>query len=152
MSKRKQHMYGYSKIKDRDASERDDSGFTLVEILIAIVLVGILSAVAVVGIGNLTSKGSESACAASLDAAKAGTVVYYTSNARYPVNMTELTTATATDPAAVTLPSGVVVNAAATAAPAPAAAAGMQAASGTNWYLTMSAGAAGAAPTFVCAP
>jgi prepilin-type N-terminal cleavage/methylation domain-containing protein len=145
-------MYGYSKIKDQDASERDDSGFTLVEILIAIVLVGILSAVAVVGIGNLTSKGSESACDASLDAAKAGAVVYYTSNARYPANMTELTTATATVPAAVTLPSGVVINAAATVAPAPAAAAGMQAAAGTNWYLTMSVGSAGAAPTFECTP
>ncbi len=37
--------------------ENDDKGFTLVEILIAIVLVGILSAVAVVGISNLVSKG-----------------------------------------------------------------------------------------------
>jgi len=41
-----------------------------VEILIAIVLVGILSAVVVVGAGQLTSKGSASACNASLDAAR----------------------------------------------------------------------------------
>ncbi|MEZ5249414.1 MAG: type II secretion system protein [Ilumatobacteraceae bacterium] len=58
---------------------RRDRGFTLVEILIAIVLVGILSAVVVVGIGNLTDKGTDAA-AASLDAAKSATVVYYGSN------------------------------------------------------------------------
>ena len=52
---------------------RDDRGFTLVEILIAIVLVGILSAVVVVGIGNLTSQGSSSACKASADASRAAT-------------------------------------------------------------------------------
>jgi prepilin-type N-terminal cleavage/methylation domain-containing protein len=146
-------MNGNPKITDQDTSERDDSGFTLVEILIAIVLVGILSAVAVVGIGNLTSKGSSSACSASLDAAKAGTVVFYTSNTRYPATLTELTTVQGAVPAAVVLPTGVVVNtSAASVSPAPAAAAGMQAASGTNWYLTMTASVAGAAPTFVCAP
>jgi prepilin-type N-terminal cleavage/methylation domain-containing protein len=54
------------------AGRPDDRGFTLVEILIAIVLVGILSAVVVVGVGNLTSKGSSAACAASADAIRTG--------------------------------------------------------------------------------
>ena len=52
-----------------DSSSRDDSGFTLVEIVIAIVLVGILSAVVVVGIGRLTEQGAAAGCAASADAA-----------------------------------------------------------------------------------
>jgi prepilin-type N-terminal cleavage/methylation domain-containing protein len=149
-------MYGYSKNKsqaaDAEQQHGGDKGFTLVEILIAIVLVGILSAVVVVGIGNLTSKGSSTACSASLDAAKSGSVVYYTTTNAYPATLLAMTVATVAPnvaPAALTLPSGVVVNAAAITGP-PAVAAGMQASSGTNWYLTMTAGVAGAAPTFLC--
>ncbi|MBI5088129.1 MAG: prepilin-type N-terminal cleavage/methylation domain-containing protein [Actinobacteria bacterium] len=148
-------MNGYSKIKGRSADSRlerdDDQGFTLVEILIAIVLVGILSAVVVVGIGNLTSKGSSTACAASLDAAKSGAVVYYTTTNAYPLTLAAMTVPTTSPaaPAALTLPSGVTVNAAAITGP-PAVAIGMQASSGGNWLLTMTPGVAGAAPTFVC--
>ncbi|HEY4331208.1 MAG TPA: type II secretion system protein [Ilumatobacteraceae bacterium] len=128
---------------------RGDAGFTLVEILIAIVLVGILSAVVVVGISNLTSKGSSSACTASLDAAKAGTAVYYATNQAYPTTLAELTTAAGTTPAALTLPTGVTVNTVAVTG-THAAAIGMQASSGTNWYLKMTAGTGGASPTFAC--
>jgi prepilin-type N-terminal cleavage/methylation domain-containing protein len=135
-----------------DHAEHDeDAGFTLIEILIAIVLVGILSAVAVVGISNLVSKGSTSACTASADAAKAASAVYFASNSRYPVSLTELTAPGSTG-APLALPSGVNVNTAVVpaAAPNPGAAIGMQA-SGAGWFLTMSPGTGtGAAPTFAC--
>jgi prepilin-type N-terminal cleavage/methylation domain-containing protein len=146
-------MHDHSSTDNPVTSGRGDQGFTLVEILIAIVLVGILSAVVVVGISNLTSKGSTSACNASLDAAKAGSVVYFTSNSAYPTTFTQMTTATTGAnpiPAALTLPSGVTVNTS-TAATNPVAPIGMQAAS-SNWQLTMTAGVSGAAPTFVCTP
>ena len=138
---------------DRHDGERD-RGFTLVEILIAIVLVGILSAVVVVGISNLTNKGSKSACDASADAARAGAVVYYTSNSAYPTTITQMTTATGTGataiPAALVLPSGVTPpNAAAITSPV-AAAAGLLVQSGTSWYMLMTPGANNAAPTFTC--
>jgi prepilin-type N-terminal cleavage/methylation domain-containing protein len=144
---------GYSSIKGQGHDRREDSGFTLVEILIAIVLVGILSAVVVVGIGSLTNEGSKSACAASLDAAKAGAVVYYATEDGYPLTLLAMTVdpAPSGGPAALELPTGVVVNAADITGP-PAVAAGMQAASGTSWQLTMTAGASGAKPTFVCTP
>lgn len=114
----------------------DDSGFTLVEILIAIVLIGVLSAVAVVGVNSLTSRGSESACEASLDAAKAATVVYFAAHDNtYPADFTELTDGT--DPA-LELPSEASVSTDELSAEA-----------GT-WTLTMTPGVDGAKPTYSC--
>jgi prepilin-type N-terminal cleavage/methylation domain-containing protein len=114
----------------------DDEGFTLIEILIAIVLVGILSAVAVVGISNLVSKGSSSACSASKDAATAASAVYFASNANtYPTTFTQLTAA----PAALSLPSGVTIGDPTTTLK-----------SGTSWTLTMSGGSGTTAPAFIC--
>jgi type IV pilus assembly protein PilA len=126
--------------------EKDNKGFTLIEILIAIVLVGILSAVAVVGISSLVSKGSSSACGATKDASLAASAVYFASNANtYPTTFTQLTTATA----------AVVGPPAIPAIPAPLTApAGSTVASTTitnGWVLTLTPGTATApAPTFAC--
>ena len=149
-------MNGCSNIKGHGPDRREDDGFTLVEILIAIVLVGILSAVVVVGIGSLTNEGAKSACAASADAAKAGAVVYFATQDAYPATLLAMTVPTGVapnqSPAALELPTGVLVNSAAITGP-PAVAAGMQAASGTTWQLTMTPGAtASDKPTFVCTP
>lgn len=59
---------------------RRDQGFTLVEILIAIVVVGVLAAVAIVGINSLTKTGSDSACTTSKDAASASAAAYFAAN------------------------------------------------------------------------
>jgi len=136
------------------AGGSDDKGFTLVEILIAIVLVGILSVVVIVGISNLTSSGSKSACTASLDSAKAGTVAFYASTSpnRYPVNFTEMTPAASP---ALVLPSGAAVNTTVLsttgASPALANAAVGLAVVGPSWQLTMTPGTSSAVqPTFAC--
>jgi prepilin-type N-terminal cleavage/methylation domain-containing protein len=116
------------------ARSTNDEGFTLVEIVIAIVLVGILSAVAVVGIGSLTSKGSQSACKASMDAAKAASVVHFASNATYPTSLTQMTTGASP---ALTLPDGVTIDVT-----------GLHTVmAGNNWTLTMTVGPP---PTFAC--
>jgi prepilin-type N-terminal cleavage/methylation domain-containing protein len=67
-------------------------GFTLVEILISIVLVGILSAVAVVAVGRLTGEGNAAACSASADAARAAVDVHRTATGSEPRSFTDLTT------------------------------------------------------------
>lgn len=135
--------------QDQIDGEQEDKGFTLIEILIAIVLVGILSAVAVVGISSLVSKGTSSACNASLDAARAGSAVYLAENPTYPTTLAALANGVY-----LTLPTGVTVNASAPAAspPHPAAGANMQTTStSVSWRLTMlTAGTATTAPTFGC--
>lgn len=135
---------GTSPMVDTTTRPSRDGGFTLVEIVIAIVLVGILSAVVVVGIGNLTDKGETAACQASLDAAKAATVVFYSSNNNaWPATMLAMTQTT---PAALTLPSGVTLNTSVVGANAIG-----NVATGTGWTLTMTPSAGGNQPTFVCA-
>ena len=60
--------------KDRDLRE---NGFTLIELLVAIVVVGILTAVAIVGIGGLTSTAHKASCQATMDSTRAGVAAYF---------------------------------------------------------------------------
>jgi prepilin-type N-terminal cleavage/methylation domain-containing protein len=120
------------------SSRSRDRGFTLVEILIAIVVVGILAAVVVVGVSALTSKSGSAACTASLDAAKSASIVHYTNTGAFPTTFTDMTAATPPNPAELTLPAAVTVDATGLIA------------SGSNWSLTLTPGAAGVAPTFTC--
>jgi prepilin-type N-terminal cleavage/methylation domain-containing protein len=84
---------------------RRDRGFTLVEILIAIVLVGILTAVVVVGVGSLTSTGQAASCATSLDAARVAATAHTVSTGTAPATFTDLVTS-----GALSLASGVSVD------------------------------------------
>ena len=103
--------------------------------MIAIVLVGILSSVVVVGVGQLTNRGSTASCAASQDAARAAATVHFGSTGSYPTTFTQMTGGS---PPALTLPSGATVN-------------------GTgdlvtvgSWSLRLTPGSGSTAPTFTC--
>ena len=121
-----------------------DRGFTLVEILVAVVVVGILASVAVIGVQSLQRNGSLAACESSRDAAKAASVAYYADSSvaaaelSYPDTIGALTEA---DPAFLELP---------TAAPTPSAT-DTTFHSAEGWTLEMtSAGTATAPPVFSC--
>ena len=118
-------------------ASRRDSGFTLIEVLIAIVVVGVLSAVVILGIGALTDSGEESACTASADAAKAAATVFYANEGRYPLTLSELTAA---DPPVLEMPTDVTV----------ASGANVTSGTGASWTLTMTPGSGTDAPTFAC--
>jgi prepilin-type N-terminal cleavage/methylation domain-containing protein len=139
---KRNEMFGTSTITSQRVDRHDDKGFTLIEILIAIVLIGVLSAVAVVGIGNMLSTGSTSACEASKDASKAASAVYFASHSNvYPVDFEELTTADVGPPAipaSLELPDSVT----------PPAVGDLTVTSGSSWDLTMDI--TDTPPTFLC--
>ena len=72
--------------------QRGEGGFTLIELLMAIVIVGILTAVAVIGVAGLQEKGQTAACTTSLDAATSASEMYYSiSGGKFPQTFSDLT-------------------------------------------------------------
>jgi prepilin-type N-terminal cleavage/methylation domain-containing protein len=110
-------------MKVKEHTEREQ-GFTLIELLIAIVVVGVLTAVAIVGTGGLVDTGSVSACQASMDASKAASTLYLANTGNYPSSFTDLT---GTSPKELDIPVGVTVGTTT-----------LQ--NGASWTLTMTGG------------
>ena len=115
--------------------QRTDEGFTLIELLIAIVVVGVLTAVAIVGIQGLTNNGEKSACQATKDAAKAAVAVHYSNNAgAFPTDFATMVTAKELEVAGgVTVANGAGTN---------------DRLNGTNWQVDL--GAAGVVTSTGC--
>jgi len=116
-----------------------EHGFTLIELLVAIVVVGILTAVAIVGIGGLTNKGSSAACSTSVDAARAAGAVYYANTGAYPA--TSGAAPIGFDALTGTTPPDLVLQGGVTAA-------GNVMNNGTNWSVTMAGGGGSVPNTF----
>lgn len=68
---------------NRIRSKHRDSGFTLVELLIVIVILGILSAVVVVAVGNISQNAQTNACAAEERSLVSAEEAYYANNDIY---------------------------------------------------------------------
>jgi prepilin-type N-terminal cleavage/methylation domain-containing protein len=58
-------------------SGRHQQGFTLVELLLTIVVVGILMSIAVVGFNGVTKSATSATCKPTMDAAKVAVTSYY---------------------------------------------------------------------------
>ena len=68
-----------SHIKEVQA-EKQDKGFTLVELLIVIVILGILATVTVFAVRGITTQGQESACQATAKSYEVAIEAYYAQN------------------------------------------------------------------------
>ena len=62
----------------------DQKGFTIVELLIVIIVIGILAAIAFVAYGNVTKKARDSERTADAKAISSKAEEYYANNAAYP--------------------------------------------------------------------
>lgn len=75
-----------------ESTERD-KGFTLVELLIVIVILGILATVTVFAVRGITDRGDQSACEAEVQTVTAAAQAYYAQNGSYPGDVAELVSA-----------------------------------------------------------
>ena len=121
--------------KKRGWVREGENGFTLIELLIAIVVAGILTTVAIIGIGSLADNGKSSACKATADAAKAASAVFYANSATnaYPTSFTDLINGKELDNSAGLVDGGSTLT------------------NTGKWTVTMAGGGA-TAPTFTCGP
>jgi general secretion pathway protein G len=63
-----------------EETPKNDKGFTLVELLIVIVILGILAAVTVFAVRGITDKGQENSCATEKRAIETATEAYFADN------------------------------------------------------------------------
>jgi prepilin-type N-terminal cleavage/methylation domain-containing protein len=72
------------------AVRRNDSGFTLTELLIVIVILGVLSGIVVFAVGQFSNRGESSACKAAMKTSEVAIETFRANTGRLPANMGEL--------------------------------------------------------------
>ena len=72
--------------------EKRDKGFTLVELLIVIVILGILATVTVFAVRGITDQGQTSACAADKKTLEVAAEAYMAQNGAYPAAAADMVT------------------------------------------------------------
>jgi prepilin-type N-terminal cleavage/methylation domain-containing protein len=75
---------------------REEGGFTLIELMIVIVILGILAGIVLFAVGGITDRGTTAACKTDLSTIQTGVEAYYAKKGSYPADLVP----SLTDPAA----------------------------------------------------
>ena len=73
-------------------TSKKDKGFTLVELLIVIVILGILATVTVFAVQGITTRGKEATCDADYKTYETAIQAYYAQNGAFPTSDADLVT------------------------------------------------------------
>jgi prepilin-type N-terminal cleavage/methylation domain-containing protein len=74
---------------------RDEAGFTLIELMIVIVILGVLAGIVIFAVGGITDTGNLAACKSDVKTVSVGVEAFLAKNGSYPANL---------DPALTTAP------------------------------------------------
>ena len=121
-------------MQEHNTQRRREAGFTLIELLITIVVVGVLTVVAIIGVGGLLDDGHVAACRSSMDAAKGASTVHYANTGTYPQSFLAMTS---TNPQEFEVPAGVTQTLTTLK-------------KGTSWTLTLTPNGAANQTTYAC--
>ena len=69
------------------AARQNEKGFTLVELLIVIVILGVLAGIVVFAVNGITDRGERAACKADMNTVQVAAEAYYAKNGVYAQNM-----------------------------------------------------------------
>jgi prepilin-type N-terminal cleavage/methylation domain-containing protein len=90
-------MNTHSDILSAEQAPENDKGFTLVELLIVIVILGVLSTVTVFAVSGITDRGRDSSCKADRQVVEVAVEAFYAQSTAvppaYPANMAALVSA-----------------------------------------------------------
>ena len=86
--------------------QKDTKGFTIIELLIVIVVIGILAAIGFLAYGNVTESARDSDRQADASAIAKKAEEYYANNGQYPANMAAIAALEGVDAKTTTSPSG----------------------------------------------
>jgi prepilin-type N-terminal cleavage/methylation domain-containing protein len=74
---------------------REEAGFTLIELMIVIVILGVLAGIVIFAVGGITDTGNLAACKSDVKTVSVGVEAFLAKNGAYPANL---------DPALTTAP------------------------------------------------
>lgn len=93
-SKGTTRVYKIQPGSEEDRKNIVEQGFTLVELLIVIVIMGILAGIVVFAVGNLTDTANKNSCITESDTVRTSVAAYKAANANAIPDWSELTDAT----------------------------------------------------------
>jgi general secretion pathway protein G len=74
----------------RQNARQNQDGFTLVELLIVIVILGILAGIVVFAVNGITDRGIDSACKTDIQTVQAASEAYYAQNSAWAADIATL--------------------------------------------------------------